>query len=990
MDIIPAISENNGHSDDSTAVLHAATQSDDTLQLIERIITLGLQRLSTSLDADPARPLILQSLGVGYMHRFNLMGEMHDIDKSIGYKCDSLWITPKGDVKVPERLSNLACANRARFERLGDFRNLEVAINCMLLAVSLTPTGRPDKPSWLDGLGDIHQIRFERLGGLPDIQSAITYKLQAVALVPQGSPEKPHLLGNLGVSYLRRFQYLGELEDIDDAIANLTRADLLAHDGHPRKSKFLSYLSLSHHLRFWCLEEKQDIAKGDYFSTRAIALAPPAHASMREQLHNLGLSYFSRYKSLNDVEELNVAISYQEQALLITPAGHAGRPEQLHHLGVAYLMRHRRLQNLPDIDQSINCLTDSLSLTPEQHPKLFKRFSNLGLSHCSRFEFLGERQDIDKATIYLLKAFELAPAEHVDEATVAITLGCSQSLRFKQFNEPEGLIVSIASFEKAARSTSSQPSLRFIASRTWAKLSGVYGISAQLPGYRMSMSLVPQLVWLGATVASRYESIDIIKDIATESASVAISAGDLNLALEWIEQGRAIVWKQILQLRTPLEKLAAVDPDLAQRLEAARQVLDQVDSNKLASKASSTNYFISEKAAQQRRRSAESWGGLLEQAQQLPDFRDFMRPKKTPELMLAAHSGAVVVINVHNSRCDALVLPGDNQVILVPLPSFSLEKATRARDKLRNCLQSKGLVARGFRSGNANADVALKEVLSLLWSDVAKPILDVLGYTKRKLTTPLPRLTWCTTGPLSFLPLHAAGRYDEPQVNVMDFVVSSYAPTLSTLLSPITAIDNFSGILAVGQSAARHGLPELPGTVSELKQIEAQVGKLHYTSLNGQYATVEAVLSRLDDHSWVHFACHAKQDPSDPMSSALYLYDGALDLATLTRKSDKRGGFAFLSACQTATGDDKMPDESVHLAAGMLMAGYSTVVATMWSVKDKDAPLIATEVYARLLEGGRPDSRKAAEALHFAVQSLRAKVGNTALMSWVPYVHMGI
>jgi hypothetical protein len=34
-----------------------------------------------------------------------------------------------------------------------------------------------------------------------------------------------------------------------------------------------------------------------------------------------------------------------------------------------------------------------------------------------------------------------------------------------------------------------------------------------------------------------------------------------------------------------------------------------------------------------------------------------------------------------------------------------------------------------------------------------------------------------------------------------------------------------------------------------------------------------------------------------------------------------KGGLTFLSACQTAQGDG-MPSESVHLAAGMLFAGY--------------------------------------------------------------------
>jgi CHAT domain-containing protein len=39
---------------------------------------------------------------------------------------------------------------------------------------------------------------------------------------------------------------------------------------------------------------------------------------------------------------------------------------------------------------------------------------------------------------------------------------------------------------------------------------------------------------------------------------------------------------------------------------------------------------------------------------------------------------------------------------------------------------------------------------------------------------------------------------------------------------------------------------------------------------------------------------------------------------------------AFLSACETATGDIRQPDQTIHLAAAMLFAGFQSVVATMW------------------------------------------------------------
>jgi CHAT domain-containing protein len=145
----------------------------------------------------------------------------------------------------------------------------------------------------------------------------------------------------------------------------------------------------------------------------------------------------------------------------------------------------------------------------------------------------------------------------------------------------------------------------------------------------------------------------------------------------------------------------------------------------------------------------------------------------------------------------------------------------------------------------------------------------------------------------------------------------------------------------------------------------------------------------MEQHDWVHLACHAHQSVDDPTESGFFLHDGTLDLGSINRRSFKGKGLAFLSACQTATGDSKLPDEAIHLASGMLMAGYSSVIATMWSVYDEDAPLVADSVYGQLMKDGKVGSGEAGKALHEAVAGLREKVGEKEFSRWVPYIHLG-
>ena len=114
-----------------------------------------------------------------------------------------------------------------------------------------------------------------------------------------------------------------------------------------------------------------------------------------------------------------------------------------------------------------------------------------------------------------------------------------------------------------------------------------------------------------------------------------------------------------------------------------------------------------------------------------------------------------------------------------------------------------------------------------------------------------------------------------------------------------------------------------------------------------------------------------------------------MKLADMIALSGPHGGLAFLSACQTAMGDENLSDEAIHIAAGMSLAGYGGVVGTMWSISDKLAPRVARDVYGQLFRTGtKPDYREAARALHEAVGRLRDS--NASFAEWLPFIHVGL
>lgn len=134
----------------------------------------------------------------------------------------------------------------------------------------------------------------------------------------------------------------------------------------------------------------------------------------------------------------------------------------------------------------------------------------------------------------------------------------------------------------------------------------------------------------------------------------------------------------------------------------------------------------------------------------------------------------------------------------------------------------------------------------------------------------------------------------------------------------------------------RRGYASLPGTIKELQMIKDRVPVEWLVTLGDSLAapaSIEAVLSSLSSSSIVHFACHGHQDVRRPLESSLILHDGDLKISRIMAHEMPNAKLAFLSACQTATGAQNLPDEVIHLAATLLFCGFRGVVATMWSVR---------------------------------------------------------
>ncbi|KDR69226.1 hypothetical protein GALMADRAFT_104178 [Galerina marginata CBS 339.88] len=986
------------------------------LEDLDNAITSHEKAISLTQDSHADMPRTLDTLAHLYQSRFKKTGSLTDISKAISFEQRSIDLAPVTHKKLHLGLINAAILFRSRFMQTKNLDDLSEAISLGQKAVDLSPLDNTDLPTWLRSLATWYRSRSRRTGNLSDISEAISCANKAVSLTPMGRADMAAHLHCLGLAYQSRFDILGNPADLSLAILQLQKAAHLTPEGHNDMAIFLSNLGLSYQSRFEQTGNRADLSDAISFKQRGLHLTPPGHAHLPKEFSNLGTSYESRFKSTGNLEDLSQAIVYKQKSLELTVEGDTQKPLRLNNLGSAYQSRFRKTEDLADISEAISCSQKAIQLTPEGHPTQPMLLNNLGNAYEYRFESTHNLDDLSEAIACREKAIILTPEGHASRLIWLANLGHTFEIRFKHSGNYNDLDAVASYYSMAAKYSSGRPTFKLVASMRLASISKELRPSKSLEAYSTAIRLLSQVAGLEETVERRHMNLLAISDLSNSAAACAFECGRLDLALEWLEQGRCLVWNQLNSLRTPIDALRAEYPDLANDIVRVSRALESAglrfeggedlteDSHTMENKISLQDEVNSHIAL------AQEWDSLIAKVHTLPGFEElFQLPSSSTILQHLPKAGYLIFVNVHEDRCDALAIrSGDDQLIHIPLPEFSSVKAAALRNGLQDRLNTSGIrmreaepLTRGMR---LERNAGMKDILGELWLLVVKPILDGLEYSKH-LSGP-NRIWWCATGSLAFLPIHAAGIYDEsgPVVGstLSDFAISSYTPTVqalgNSLKVPRILNDKKAGLLLISQPATP-GLSRIPKTTEEVRAIQ-NLTKAHLSRvlcLEGEDATVIRTRTEMEAHSFVHFACHASQDTKQPLKSGFALHDNRLELSSIIGKRLVGVDFAFLSACQTSAGDEKLSEEAVHLAAGMLAAGYRGVVATMWSIRDLYAPEVAEYFYSNLLDGLETlNGENAARALHDAMQKFRRKLAidgldlESSLLVWVPYVHFGL
>ncbi|MUG98114.1 CHAT domain-containing protein [Scytonema sp. UIC 10036] len=325
--------------------------------------------------------------------------------------------------------------------------------------------------------------------------------------------------------------------------------------------------------------------------------------------------------------------------------------------------------------------------------------------------------------------------------------------------------------------------------------------------------------------------------------------------------------------------------------------------------------------------------------------------------------------------------------------AFFLEKSLEVILKLpgQDLLHYKTAVSRDVAT---NTLQKLQEVLPLV--DKTREVRQLSQEIYKWLIEP-ERKTLDSSGVETLVFVLDSGLRNIPMAMLYDgkeYLVQKYAIALTPglqLLSPRLREQIELKVLqaAVSQHRQIEGrdFSQLTNVESELKQIQSQVAGSKQL-LNQQF-TKPNFQRQINANSFsvVHLATHG-QFSSDPEQTFLMLWDQLLKAKELNNLLRSTGGnrsktieLLVLSACQTATGDDRA---ALGLAGVAIRAGARSTIATLWSVNDVSTSTFMKQFYQELANS----KITKAQALQHAQVALLSQQGLEPYY-WAPYTLIG-
>ena len=927
------------------------------------VIQLAISKTTLTHSSVPGR---LHQLGKCMARRFLRTGEISDLDRAIDNIKRAVSETPRDHPDLVERLNSLGGQLSLKFGRSGDVTTLEKAISVTQEAVNISAPG--NRAVMLSTLSILFEDRYSNSGVLSDLNEAIHIARQAIEANDQQAMIETStdlsisnvLLTNLSNSLAKRGRETGNIEDTEEAIQMTRQAISQTPRNQTDFGVRLHNLATQLRYRWEHAREFTDLDESISRTREVLNITPADHPRYVRCLNSLGTSLAHKYSILERISDLDEAIEALEKAVKSLPSGHPDRARFLHNLAICFGDKNFKTGEQGYLEKAIQSTREAIDLTPGTHPDQPSYLSSLGTSLWERYRVMGRLEDLEEAIRVANKTVEVTPDDHPRRGHYCNCLGNYLGERSLKHGKEEDFEAAAHNYSRASDNLASDIFVRIIALRSLFKLHArAKDWKKSFQAGSSAVDLIPALSPRSLQNRDNYHMLSRVPGLAADVASIAFFLDMPYRAIQLLEHGRGVLAGRLTDLRSDVSSLHQQHPDLGAQFEDVRARLSMQTSPRTLSDADRKDTKLD--YGVDRRKANKQFDLLLETIRAQPRFETFLQPSSPSDMQKAAGLGPIVVINVSQYGCYALLIDVD-EVRQLYLSKLQYDEV---RSRARNIYPVK------------------PELLEWLWDVAAGPIINALKSTRAWQKGSHLRVFWITTGLFSRFPIHAAGYHlRKTQETVLDSVVSSYSPSIGAVLrgrqvplSPARSSESSPAVLIAMQRTPQ---------ASYLRFVQDEVDVLQHLfeaermPVCRPKALKSDVLAALPACKLFHFAGHGQVDSLDPTHSKLMLEDWETDPLSVAdllevNTSTQPPFLAYLSAC--GTGEVrvvKLIDESLHLMNACLLAGFRHVIGTMWKVDDSSCVEVARIAYEKILEAGMTDL-SVASGLHFAIQHLRDK-----------------
>ncbi|KAH7109907.1 hypothetical protein B0J13DRAFT_293914 [Dactylonectria estremocensis] len=331
------------------------------------------------------------------------------------------------------------------------------------------------------------------------------------------------------------------------------------------------------------------------------------------------------------------------------------------------------------LEEAIHTARQAVESTPDDHPDRAGRLNNLGNKFESWYEWTGEMKGLEEASTYLLEAWaclNALPFHRVRAAALCLKLLATQHRVDEAIDLGTGILDLLPSVHTRALDRNDQ---QFVMS-----------------------------TFAGA---------------ASDLCAFFLSANRLSEALEYLEQGRAVIISQLLDDRTDVSLLRRDHSQLADQYQS---LVDEMNTH-----IRQTTPDVVETLIRKRRQEAAAKLDMcLKEIRRVPGHERFILGQTVAKMQESVTEGSIVVINVTDFRSDAILI-SNNILTTITFPDLS---ASDARSWVSKDWSTK---KKAEQRGKNNQFL---DYLSWLWHACVKHILAEISATQKHPSEGLPQV----------------------------------------------------------------------------------------------------------------------------------------------------------------------------------------------------------------------------------------------------------